>query len=45
MQQAIIKRIIPIKSVIFFNPLGWPNIQAALSARFRTNIVLCFPCD
>lgn len=45
MQQVIIKRIIAIKSVIFFNPLGWSNIRAALSARFRANAVLCFPCD
>lgn len=44
MQQVIIKRIILIKSVIF-NPLGWSNNQATLGARFRTNVVLCFPCD
>lgn len=45
MQQVIIKRIILIKSVIFFNPLGRSNLQAALGARFRTNAALCFPCD
>lgn len=45
MQQVIIKRITLIKSVILFNPLGWSNIQAALSASLRANIVLCFPCD
>lgn len=45
MQQVIIKRIILIKSVIFFNPLGWSTTQAALGARFRTNIGLCFPCN
>lgn len=45
MQQVIIKRIILIKSVILFNPLGRYNLQAALGARSRTNTELCFPCD
>lgn len=45
MQQVIIKRITLIKSVILCNALGWSNSQAALGARFRTDVVLRFPCD